>query len=151
VRSTGCGIGCDKPGGADTSPTATQTIASTMDLAPPVENNLVDMLGEYARRSGGRFPNDLQVPSLLDVLKDIKVTKTGLDEATSPWSAKVGKGLGLVWAMPPDSGALYTGKGVQLGQAERPIFRYRPQGSKTYRVIFGDLTVKDVEPGQISK
>jgi len=53
--------------------------------------------------------------------------------------------------MPPDSDALYTGKGVQLGQADKPIFRFRPQGSKTYHLIYGDLTVKSLEPGQISK
>lgn len=117
----------------------------------PVEKDLVDLFGEYAKRSGGRFPNDLQVPSLIDVLKDIKSTPAGLDEATNAWVVKVGKGVGLVWAMPPASDALYTGKGVTLGQADRPIFRYRPQGSKTYRVIYGDLTVKDVEPDQIPK
>jgi hypothetical protein len=129
----------------------TQAIPLVVDQAAPVEKDLVDLFGDYAKRSGGRFPNDLQMPSLLDVLKDIKLTKAGLDEATSAWVAKVGKGIGLVWAMPPDSDALYTGKGVQLGQADRPIFRYRPQGSKTYRVIYGDLTVKDVDPSQIPK
>jgi outer membrane lipoprotein-sorting protein len=129
----------------------TQAIPLAVNPNAPVEKDLVDLFREYAKRSGGRFPNDLQVPSLLDVLKDIKVTESGLDDPTKAWIAKVGQGIGLVWAMPPDSGALYTGKGVQLGQADRPIFRYRPQGSQTYRVIRGDLTVKDVEPGQIPK
>jgi outer membrane lipoprotein-sorting protein len=128
-----------------------QTIPIAKAVAAPVEKDLADLLGEYAKRSGGRFPNDLQVTSLIDVLKDIKPTKTGFDEATSAWIAKVGQGVGLVWSMPPDSDALYTGKGVQLGQADKPIFRYRPQGSRTYRVIYGDLTVKDVEPGQIPR
>ncbi|MHC5537535.1 LolA family protein, partial [Singulisphaera rosea] len=129
----------------------TQAIPLAIDQAPPVEKDLVDLFGEYSKRSGGRFPNDLQMPSLVDVLKDIKVTKAGLDEATNAWIAKVAKGIGLVWAMPPGSDAYYTGKGVQFGQADTPIFRYRPQGSKTYRVIYGDLTVKDVELGQIPK
>jgi hypothetical protein len=128
-----------------------QTIPVAKAVAAPVEKDLADLLGEYAKRSGGRFPNDLQINSLLDVLKEIKPTKTGFDEATSAWIAKIGQGVGLVWSMPPDSDALYTGKGVQLGQADKPIFRYRPQGSRTYRVIFGDLTTKDVEPGQIPK
>jgi hypothetical protein len=129
----------------------TETIPIAKVLTAPVEKDFVDLLGEYAERSGGRFPNDLQMPSLLDVLKDIKRTKDGFDEATSAWIAKIGMGVGLVWAMPPDSDALYTGKGVQFGQADKPIFRYRPQGSKTYRVIYGDLTVKDVDPLQIPK
>ncbi len=128
-----------------------QVIPVAGDQVPPVEKDLVDLFGAYAGRSGGRFPNDLQMPSLLDVLKDVKVTKDGLDEATNAWIAKVGKGIGLVWAMPPDSDAFYSGKAVKLGEADKPIFRYRPHGSKTYRVIYGDLTVKDVEPGQIPR
>jgi Predicted periplasmic protein (DUF2092) len=129
----------------------THTTAVAKPAAAPVEKDLVDLFAEYAKSSGGRFPNDLQMPSLLDVLKDIKVTKTGFDDVTTAWIAKVGKGVGLVWAMPPDAGALYTGKGVELGQADKAIFRYKPQGSKTYRVIYGDLTVKDVEPDRIAK
>jgi hypothetical protein len=40
----------------------------------------------------------------------------------------------------------YVGKGVKLGDADTPIFWYQPQGSETYRVIYGDLSVKDVAP-----
>ena len=129
----------------------TQAIPLPVVKAAPAEKDLVDLLGEYAKLSGGRFPNDLQVTSLMDVMKDIKVTKAGLDDTTNAWIAKVGPGIGLIWAMPPDSDVLYTGKDVKSGQADKPIFRYRPQGSKTYRVIYADLTVKDVEPSQIPK
>ena len=128
-----------------------RVIPVVTDQVVPVERDLVDLLGDYAKRSGGRFPNDLQMPSLLDVLKDIKTTKAGLDDATNAWIAKIGKGVGLVWAMPPDRDSFYLGKGVKLGQADKPIFRYRPLGSKTYRVIYGDLTVKDVDPSQVPK
>jgi len=38
----------------------------------------------------------------------------------------------------------YAGKGVKLGDAATPIFWYQPKGSETYRVIYGDLSVKDV-------
>lgn len=128
-----------------------QTVALPKAASAPVEKDLVDLFGEYAERSGGRFPADLQMGSLLDVLKDIKVTKDGMDEATNAWVAKIGQGVGLIWAMPPASDALYTGKDVKPGQADRPVFRYRPQGSPTYRVIYGDLTVKDVKPEDISR
>jgi hypothetical protein len=30
---------------------------------------------------------------------------------------------------------------MELGQADKPMFRYWPQGSKTYHVIHGDLAV----------
>ncbi len=38
----------------------------------------------------------------------------------------------------------YRGKGVKLGEADKAIFWYRPKGSTTYRVIYGDLRVEDV-------
>ncbi|MCK4959567.1 MAG: hypothetical protein KAT00_09200 [Planctomycetes bacterium] len=40
----------------------------------------------------------------------------------------------------------YAGNGVKLGDAETAIFWYRPQGSKKYHVIYGDLTVKEFAP-----
>lgn len=38
----------------------------------------------------------------------------------------------------------YTGAGVKLGDGAKPVFTYRPQGSATVRVIYGDLSAKDV-------
>ena len=38
----------------------------------------------------------------------------------------------------------YTGGGVALGDAETPIFWYKPNGAETYRVIYGDLSIRDV-------
>ena len=40
----------------------------------------------------------------------------------------------------------YVGKGVKLGDSNTPVFWYQPKESETYRVIYGDLTVKDVTP-----
>jgi hypothetical protein len=38
----------------------------------------------------------------------------------------------------------YAGNGVKLGEADKAIFWYQPEGAETYRVIYGDLSVKDV-------
>lgn len=38
----------------------------------------------------------------------------------------------------------YLGKGVKLGDKSRIVCWYKPRDSKTYRVIYGDLSVKDV-------
>ena len=40
--------------------------------------------------------------------------------------------------------AYYTGKGVKLGEADKAVFWYKPIDSETYKVIYGDLSVKDV-------
>ena len=36
------------------------------------------------------------------------------------------------------------GKGVKLGDNSRVVCWYRPKGSMTYRVVYGDLSIKDV-------
>ena len=38
----------------------------------------------------------------------------------------------------------YTGKGVQLGEKDIAVFRFRKKGDENYKVIYGDLSVKDV-------
>jgi hypothetical protein len=45
----------------------------------------------------------------------------------------------------------YAGKGVKFGNADTAIFWYRPEGSETYRVVYGDLSVKDVPPEDLPK
>lgn len=45
----------------------------------------------------------------------------------------------------------YAGAGVKLGDADTAIFWYQPQGSDTYRVIYGDLSVKDVASEDLPK
>jgi hypothetical protein len=45
-----------------------------------------------------------------------------------------------------------VGKGVSFGAADMPIFWYRPKDSKNYRVIYGDLSVRDSDtPPNVTK
>ena len=41
---------------------------------------------------------------------------------------------------------IYGGRGVRVGEADTPIFWYRPKESETYHVIYGDLHVENVDP-----
>jgi hypothetical protein len=45
----------------------------------------------------------------------------------------------------------YAGSGVKVGEADKAVFWYLPEGSDTYRVIYGDLSVKDVAAGDLPK
>ena len=38
----------------------------------------------------------------------------------------------------------YRSDGVKLGDADKILFWYRPEGAADYRVIYGDLHVSDV-------
>jgi hypothetical protein len=45
----------------------------------------------------------------------------------------------------------YVGGGVKLGTPNRPIFWYKPTGADKYRVIYADLSVKEMTPGDVAR
>ncbi len=51
----------------------------------------------------------------------------------------------FIGLLPKEADSHYAGKGVSLGAADRPIFWYRPKDSKTYRVVYADLSVRDAD------
>jgi len=59
---------------------------------------------------------------------------------------EINRGGMFVQALLAESDWHYAGKDVKFGDADTAIFWYRPQGSATYRVIYGDLHVADVAP-----
>ena len=53
--------------------------------------------------------------------------------------------------LPKESNWRYAGNGVKFGTADKAIFWYKPTDSKNYRVIYGDLSVKEVAPEDLPK
>lgn len=53
--------------------------------------------------------------------------------------------------LPADSNWRYTGNGVKINTPDTPIFWYRPAGSEKYRVIYADLTVRELPADQLPK
>ena len=62
-----------------------------------------------------------------------------------------GKGMLFHQILESQSDWTYVGAGVKLGDADTAIFWYQPDGSPTYRVIYGDLHVEDVKPENLPK
>jgi len=106
----------------------------------------------------GRFPDDV---SLEFVLKQIPLHKEIFDkmnltdEQKTELGIKIHQGLLFIQYFKGEGKWYYAGKGVKLGDSGKAIFWYRPKDSKTYRVIYGDLSVKDVSadnlPGPVEK
>ena len=75
--------------------------------------------------------------------------KNGLSENLQDAQNKmmpIVRGIMFVQELPDESDWHYVGKDVKFGDAESPIFWYKPEGSQTYRVLYGDLSIKDVSP-----
>jgi hypothetical protein len=57
----------------------------------------------------------------------------------------------FVVTLPKESNWRYAGNGVKINTPDTPVFWYRPAGSPMYRVIYADLTVKEMAEAQLPK
>ena len=55
------------------------------------------------------------------------------------------------WFMFSLTDRTYAGRGVRLGDKDKPVFWYRPKESGPYRVIYGDLRAGEVAPEDLPK
>ena len=134
-----------------------------VDLAPRVpvvpvaqmEADLIQLFRRFSERNGGLFPDELDTVPLLTLLKMQKNAFSFQEPPQKPSAKQVQeiaeacvefqRGLMFIGLLPKDADWHYAGKGVWLGAVDRPIFWYRPQDSKTYRVIYADLSVRDAD------
>ena len=115
------------------------------------EQNLIEFLRMWTTWvKDGRFPPTLDPTKLakysMEMVKNGQFINEGQisEEQQYEKSLKMTYGLMFLLKMSPDSNWRYAGENVKFGEAGTAIFWYRPEGSQTYRVIYGDLNVKDV-------
>ncbi|NIP26501.1 MAG: hypothetical protein GWN67_18995 [Phycisphaerae bacterium] len=102
----------------------------------------------------GEFPEAVgteQYMKTVPVLGE-KLVQSGLSVEEA---GKVGmifpRGMFFLQLLEIDGKYHYAGKGVKLGDADKAIFWYRPKGADKYRVIYGDLSVKEVSKENLPK
>lgn len=138
-----------------TEPPAGYTVVETpVDVSPPTESDLIATFRQYSDMVGGAFPDALDTPSTRRFVEKL-TAKLGPKQQQEPSPQqqremmatilKLNRGLVFALTQPIDSDAHYAGKGVKQGEADRPIFWYRPNDSKKYRVIYADLSVREAE------
>jgi hypothetical protein len=120
-----------------------------LDLMGATEQDFVEGLRIRAELFDGQFPDGVavedylkQAPAIAGKLEEINLP----DEEETELGMKLGRHLLFIRFFKGQGQWHYAGGGVKLGDAETPIFWYQPQDSETWRVIYGDLSVKDVAP-----
>jgi len=117
------------------------------DMGTSTEQDLVECLRIWAELLlDGNFPEAIGMEELM---KQLPLVEARLAESVVSPEEGTRKGMTLAQGMLFIMGLKdkhYAGNGVKLGDADKAIFWYRPEGSETYRVICGDLSVKDVAP-----
>ncbi len=115
-----------------------------MELKPSSFEDVAILLGVMARMNDGVFPDSLPGNhTIAAYMKDLQGLDKVLGAVEDP---KVILRLadGVVFLKQMHPAGHYAGAGVKHGDAETPIFWYRPKDSETYKVIYGDLSIKDV-------
>jgi len=129
------------------------------DLSEPTEKDFIESLRIWAEHMDGKFPSKMDRSALNEFMEyqkekaKQKGTEPSIDDiiALQQVIIDMTHGFPFAEALPADSDSHYAGKDVKFGDADTPIYWYRPKGSKTYRVIYGDLNVKDVTPENLPK
>lgn len=118
-----------------------------LDLASGTEENFIEGLRLWAEYIGdGYFPEDVHVEAFVKNAPMIgqKLEAAGLPDAEA---MQIGMALGrhvlFIRFFRGEGEWVYNGKDVRHGDAETPVFWYKPRGSQTWRVIWGDLHVED--------
>lgn len=133
-----------------------------VDMSEPDEQDLIYLLRVWAEHArDGLFPPTLDPAKLVQAAaEEARAAKAATppdqawDEELSQSEAlgqtmRLTRGLMFVGQMKPGNDWHYAGEGVQLGEAATPICWWRPDGSETYRVIYGDLSIEDVAPEKV--
>jgi len=126
-----------------------------LDLSGASEQDFIESLRIWSEIVlEGAFPQAISTESYM---KDVAVLGAKLPTAAVPDDEKAqlgvafGRGMLFFQTLEIKGQWRYVGKNVKPGDANKAIFWYRPQGSETYRVIYGDLSAKDVAPEDLPK
>lgn len=123
-----------------------------VDASPTREGDLVQAFKACAEISGGDFPDTMDTAGVTALVMKYAMSRAKAKDLTDEMmqqlmkeSIKIGRGFQFAFERPESAEATYAGKGVKLGTNDRPIFWYKPEGSKKYRVIDAELNVHDAD------
>jgi outer membrane lipoprotein-sorting protein len=135
----------------DLEPPADYKVQSLdVDTTPSREQDLVRAFKTCSELSGGEYPDTLDMAGLnklflrytMSHVKDISEEKV---QGLMKEAVKIGRGFQFAFELPASAEATYAGKGVKRDAKDRPIFWYKPEGSKKYRVLQADLTLREAD------
>jgi hypothetical protein len=126
-----------------------------IDFQKSSESDFIESLQIWADIiEGGHFPDSIKIedivknaPKFGHALENANLTQQQQIDTATRWA----QGIVFIRFFKGQGQWHYAGKGVKLGDSNEPIFWYQPQASRTWRVIYGDLTVDDVNQDELTK
>ncbi len=140
-----------------TPPDGYTRIEVQADVSGVTEQDLIEYLRAWSSwTKDGTFPPTFNPMEIQKVAMEMEQQGKFGDGQTTEQQRKrdamtMYRGIMFLTQLPAESNWRYAGEDVKFGDADTAIFWYRPEGSETYRVIYCDLSVKDVEPENLPK
>ncbi len=117
----------------------------------PNESHVVEALRFWAEDHDGKFPPCVEILGDANELRPMLIKKFDQDgdpekeyETAFVYGNLVLKGIRFAQNKTVESNGLYH-EDVMLGEADKPLFWWKLKDSEVYRVIYGDLTMEDIE------
>jgi outer membrane lipoprotein-sorting protein len=126
----------------------TQRIQTPFELT---EQHLIEGLAVYPKYLDGKFNTRYMGgrPLTEEVRKKCKANVKKIENWSDEDAKKSSLGCEFIERLPEGSDYQYVGEDVKFGDANTPVCWWKPPGSKTYRVVYGDLSIRDVEPNDL--
>ena len=123
---------------------------SRVKVSLDLEQNVINVLGAYAKLTGGTFPEKLD-----DWAAYGKAMAKGGQAKPDPGMIQALSGAGAITALLTDKKVgedyAYTGKDAKLGDKDKVVFWHQDKAKGTYRAVYADLTAKDVTAEDVGK
>lgn len=116
------------------------------------EADFIDYLRWWtAHVKGGLFPPDLE-PNEQDKNMELPFKPGNRTDVTfAKQTVLLTRGMLFMLRMTPENDWHYAGQGVAFGTMDKPIAWWRPARAANYRLIFADLTVREVTPDKLPR
>lgn len=108
------------------------------------EKAVAALLRIFAEKTGGTFPKRLDDLAEFNDKMFPKKKKRGELPDAETMQVLLTASRFMMATRPLQGGFGYRSEGVKLGDADKILFWYRPEGAARYRVVHGDLHVSDV-------
>ncbi|MCJ7776984.1 MAG: DUF2092 domain-containing protein [Sedimentisphaerales bacterium] len=123
------------------------------DISAETEDTFIEFLRWWSNATvDGTFPPKVAGSEIAKITMDMaRQGKFKGPELGNANAQQMFQALLFVARQPASSNWRYMGENVKFGTPDKPIFWYRPAGSENYRVIYADLTVREVAEDQLPK
>ncbi len=123
----------------------TQRLTTPFELT---EKHLLEGLAVYPKYLDGKFRTRYMGgrPLTDEVRKKCRAEVERIENWSQEEAHKSTLGCAFAEQLPESSDYQYVGEDVRLGDATKAVCWWKPPGSQTYRVVYGDLSVRDVAP-----